>query len=263
MRGAALPNADAPISTGPAAPSSRWHSADSRPVGGPPEPGVHVEGGVPRDDPAGSRDRGRYRATAGRSRGISAKASLRDGVAFRNDGARCWCNSALPVWCLTTRCTSESRSSGSNPVTTIGTCTARPAARTRVVPASPCRRPAAVEPCTRFMASSDRGHRWRQRSAIGSIGEVLSARGAGGAIDIALAGRGIRKLTPKNTTSCPAGRRRSSGVQRRVHDAHAAPRARTLEEVLVAARHAQHVAERAEDDVPPGDLQAWSIISSG
>ena len=144
-------------------------------------------------------------------------------------------------------------SSGSKPVTTIGTSYFSAIGRYSSKPMIVQTCPAARKPCTRSCPSDSSASIAGGTSTCETSSEkfsspvVIRLPAA-----IALAGAVVSKPTAKNTTCrsrillCQGHR-----VQRRVDDPHVAAFRLDVEQALRRTGHAQHVAERAEDHVRP------------
>ena len=160
-----------------------------------------------------------------------------------------------PPAAATTRRIPSSTSSGSKPVTTIGTPVGvdqRPVLRVPMTSTRGrrrgSRRPAFVR------GEQDRLDRRRDEHVAHEHREVRQApRSRAWTTAMAFAGAVVSKPIAKNTTSrsgCSSAM--ATGVERRVDDTHVAALALHPEQVTLAAGHPQHVAERTEDHLGAG-----------
>ena len=153
--------------------------------------------------------------------------------------------------CSTVRRMPSRMSSGSKPVTTIGSRTSSRAARTRRQPITVQTWPAARKRLHPVVGRlQDRG-RWPAAPARARPAARSSRCPPLGLIDRHRVGgcRGFEPDREEHHLLVGILPRDLQGVERRVHDAHVAARGLDLEQILLAARDAQHVAERTEDHV--------------
>ena len=145
-------------------------------------------------------------------------------------------------------------SSGSKPVTTIGTRYFSAIGRYSSMPMMVQTCPAARKPCTRLAGELEHGaHGRRHQHVRNQHREVLQAQ-LRRLHDRHRVGRGGGLEADGEEHDLPLGffAGQGHGVHRRVDDPHVAPFRLDREQVLLRAGHAQHVAERAEDHLRPG-----------